>query len=93
MSHDIIDAKEVSAMLGLAVETFHRKKDDLKKLGFPGPLPFNSRRYSKRAVARWMEIFHDGAAPELLPDGVVALHPAARAAAARRIADRARGAR
>lgn len=50
-----LSAAEVAAMLGWSTEHFYRSVTALKRHhGFPPPLP-SSRRYSRAAVAAWIE--------------------------------------
>lgn len=82
---DFVNSLQVAQLLGLSIHTFRAKRRQLATLGFPPPLPWNSRLWRRGPV----EAF--ALAGGLLPPegGKVAIHPAAKAAAARRIAERA----
>lgn len=81
---DFVNSAQVAAMLGLALGTFRAKRRELARLGFPPPIPWNSRLWRRDAVQAFVDA--GGLAPT--PDGKVTVLPAARQAAARRIAER-----
>ena len=81
---DFVNSAEVAEMLGLALSTFRSKKRQLQRLGFPDPIPWNSRLWRREAV----EAFIATGGAQRLEGGNVTVHPAARQAAARRIAER-----
>ena len=89
----LISAAEAAALIGLSVGQFYRRRGGLRKIGFPAPLPWNSRLYAREAIERWWRaalqsgVFH---APVDLAaaDNVVVL-PIARKIATERL--RARG--
>lgn len=81
---NFVNSAQAAEMLGLALNTFRAKKHELRRLGFPDTIPWNARLYRREEV----EAFVATGGAQRLDDGNVTVHPAARAAAARRIAGR-----
>lgn len=88
-----VTSAQAAALVGLARTSFYRKRAELRALGFPEPLPWNPRLYLRSAVESWVETCGAGFAvePDAPPAGAnVVVHPRAKQAAARRIAERAK---
>jgi len=51
-----VSTADICDMLALpSVQAFYRRRKALRQQGFPEPLPYNKRRWSRAAVEAWLE--------------------------------------
>lgn len=81
-----IGASEVAEILGISLTTFRQRRSQLRKMGLPEPLPWNSRRWNRRQVLEFAEVAGQVDAAIDQADPKISLHPSARRVTAARCA-------